>query len=579
MLNKRHLPIIFLFATVLLFSLLLAACDDVEPSERRLDVKFDESHKVFQGDSLDSLKPYLEVIYVDEKDEQHPLRDGDYLLSGELLQGNSEVTVSYDDLTEKLTVEVLPQDGTREHPYSVSEAYRLAALLENDEFSAAPVYVEGTISGDVTEGDDGVCFVITDGEHVFTVYDAVLNDDVDPIYTDDVVTVYGYLFCSSYEESENLCGMKFHNEVNVTVVQCYSAADGVKITLKTNRNLIEYSDNTFVYATVTPSEYANRLIFEITSGKDVASLVGTAQTQRSVLPLDEGLVTIVARIGQNFSNPVTVQIIRYDPYTNIGASGFYDNYQPAKDLEDSYWRTKHHLMSGSIDEQYQAPTIAANRPTSGGKFVRNIDENFADNGNSYKVVDYNGNVVNTIYKCGAYVTLEEVAAYVYAWGNIPANYTTDKSGSPQTNAWGKYLRLNNSYFKGDTSRYPYEPVLPDINGGGGSLSYYEIDIGTTGTDCDLSFPCELYNDGSTITRGAARIVYARYDSRNNALSPSERYVFYTYNHYNDFQEYLNYQGGWGEMFGNITGGGVISSEYFYNPTPYVSVVKQSFGTN
>ena len=50
-----------------------------------------------------------------------------------------------------------------------------------------------------------------------------------------------------------------------------------------------------------------------------------------------------------------------------------------------------------------------------------------------------------------------------------------------------------------------------------------------------------------------------------------KYVFYTYNHYNDFQEYLNYKGGWGEMFGNITGGGTLSSNSNYNPTPYVPV--------
>ena len=51
----------------------------------------------------------------------------------------------------------------------------------------------------------------------------------------------------------------------------------------------------------------------------------------------------------------------------------------------------------------------------------------------------------------------------------------------------------------------------------------------------------------------------------------EIHLFYTYNHYNDFQEYLNYAGGWGEMFGNITGGGTISSKYDYNPTDYVEV--------
>ena len=57
-------------------------------------------------------------------------------------------------------------------------------------------------------------------------------------------------------------------------------------------------------------------------------------------------------------------------------------------------------------------------------------------------------------------------------------------------------------------------------------------------------------------------------------SSSPSYLFYTYNHYNDFQEYLNYEGGWGEIFGNITGGGKISSKYDYNPTPYVKVARR-----
>ena len=43
-------------------------------------------------------------------------------------------------------------------------------------------------------------------------------------------------------------------------------------------------------------------------------------------------------------------------------------------------------------------------------------------------------------------------------------------------------------------------------------------------------------------------------------------------------EYLNYYGGWGEMFGNITGGGVISSKYNCNPTPYVPVVNAPIAT-
>ena len=184
--------------------------------------------------------------------------------------------------------------------------------------------------------------------------------------------------------------------------------------------------------------------------------------------------------------------------------------------------------------------------------------------------------MNKIFKGAAYVTLEEVAAYVFAFGDIPANYSSSKKTKPTSSPWGEYLRVNHTYFSGDTSRYPYEPVLPDISGCGGSLDYYEIDIGTTGTDCDPKYTAEIYNNGSMITRGAARIVYTRYDKNGNEIIDlDEKYLFYTYNHYNDFQEYLNYEGGWGEMFGNITGGGTISSKYDYNPTPYVQVVRRN----
>ena len=181
-----------------------------------------------------------------------------------------------------------------------------------------------------------------------------------------------------------------------------------------------------------------------------------------------------------------------------------------------------------------------------------------------------------VYKGGAYVTLEEVAAYVFAFGEPPANQSYSKNASPSSSPWGEFLRLNNTKFSGSTSKYPYEPELPRISGCGGDLVYFEMDIGTTGTDCDPSYDAYIYNDGYSITRGAARLVYACQDiNGNKIIDLDERYVFYTYNHYNDFQEYLNYYGGWGEMFGNITGGGTISSKYDYNPTSYVAVYHAS----
>lgn len=264
-----------------------------------------------------------------------------------------------------------------------------------------------------------------------------------------------------------------------------------------------------------------------------------------------------------------------DPYVNVDEDEFYENYQPATSYWDAYYRTKHYLMSGDIEVPDDAPITAANQPQENGLFVRNTSALYSSDGNIYYVIDSNGNIVNKIYKGAAYITLEEVAAYVFAFGDVPANYSDSKKTKPTSSPWGEYLRVNHSSFSGSTTKYPYEPELPDISGCGGDLRYYEIDIGTTGTDCDPSYTPALYNNGSKIVRGAARIVYTRYDKNGDSIIDlDEKYLFYTYNHYNDFQEYLNYEGGWGEMFGNITGGGTISSKYDYNPTPYVAVVRR-----
>jgi hypothetical protein len=215
---------------------------------------------------------------------------------------------------------------------------------------------------------------------------------------------------------------------------------------------------------------------------------------------------------------------------------------------------------------------AASRPRQDGKFVRNTSSIYLDHGNTYAVLDHCGNEVLRVHKDGGYITLEEVAAYMYAFGgaggSLPANYTSKKSGHPDSSPWGEYLRLNHSRFLGNTDKYPYEPELPNISGCGGDLQYYEMDIGTTGTETPGYAPKPYVQNGK-ITRGAARLVYVRQDlNRNGNIEEDEVYVFYTHNHYNDFREYLNYYGGWGQMFGNVTGGGEYSSKTNCNPTPY-----------
>ena len=342
-----------------------------------------------------------------------------------------------------------------------------------------------------------------------------------------------------------------------------------------NKTFIVVNDNASLTVSLAGFVH-NDAEFVFVSGEECVTRYGV-----SLVADSKGIVKVYVKFDSKVSNVATLQIVdpADDPYENTNFNTFHSsNYNEAADLEDAYWRTQHNLMSGDISAQDQAPTVADNQPKSGDKFIRNSDDNYLDNGNTYAVVDENGEVVNKIYKFGAYVTLEEVAAYVYAFGDVPANYISSNSASKLSGSpWKQFLRLNHNYFSGDTSSYPYEPLLPRISGEGGDLDYYEIDIGTTGTDCDPRYDSVIYNDGNKITRGAARIVYTRYYEVGGHIDDlKDRYVFYTYNHYNDFQEYLNYQGGWGVIFGNVTGGGTISSKTDYKPTPYVEVVRQSF---
>lgn len=270
------------------------------------------------------------------------------------------------------------------------------------------------------------------------------------------------------------------------------------------------------------------------------------------------------------------EILLSDPYIGMSAEEFYADYTPAASFQDARYRSKHGFLSGSLEVPGQELQRGEDQPMHGDAYIRSTDQHYEDDGNTYVVTDGQGNEVMRIYKGGGYITLEEVAAYMYAFGGskecLPANYISKKSGKPATSIWGQYLRLNHSYFKNDPRKYPYEPTLPGNDAG---LRYYEMDIGTTGTVTPGYAP-KMYNNGSTITRGAARLVYTREDVNGNGIyEENEVYVFYTHNHYNDFTEYLNYYGGWGETFGNITGGGVFDSDTACNPTPYPPTVNTS----
>lgn len=399
-----------------------------------------------------------------------------------------------------------------------------------------------------------------------------ITDSVKWLVTGESVTIDVNGLVTGIKEGISSVIASANNYSDIIQIQVVNP-NNVTINLITTQNTLTVGSTICLDAIVMPSTFQNEVIYNIVSGSEYASLNGNILSAKAV-----GKVSINASIGDTVSNTIIIEIeeLFTDPYANMSKQEFYSNYQEATSYMDAYYRSLHGFMSGAISEQEVMPTISEYQPMENGLYLKNSYCYYSTDGNTYLVVDAYGEIVKTIYKGGGYVTLEDVAAYVFAFGDIPANYTSKKSANPSSSVWGAYLRLNNSQFSGNTSKYPYEPQLPNISGCGGDLEYYEIDLGTNG-ETDLWYDSAPYNDGKDITRGAARIVYSRYDENGNKIIDiNEKYVFYTYNHYNDFQEYLNYKGGWGEMFGNITGGGTLSSKKDYNPTPYVETILKNF---
>ena len=353
-----------------------------------------------------------------------------------------------------------------------------------------------------------------------------------------------------------------------------SKLDGLTLTILTEKTTYYQGDNIIVDINISEEVLVNNVKLEIlNSESDVIIL------KNVIVPSSVGEIKIVARIENIVSNEITINvendIYSEDPYSNMPYDLFYENYEESINLKDSYYRSLHGLMSGNLKLPEERPIIPNYQPKEDGEYIRNTSAYYLNDDETYFIVDGYGEIVDVIFKNGGYISLNEVASHLLAFGTTPANYLAKKSGRPDNSIWKEYLRLNNSAFSGDITKYPYEPVLPRISGCGGDLKYYEIDFGTIGTTCDPSYDILPYNNGMKITRGAARLVYTRFDiNGNEIIDPNERYVFYTYNHYNDFQEYLNYQNGWGEIFGNITGGGTLSSKFDYNPTQYVRVIKK-----
>lgn len=313
-----------------------------------------------------------------------------------------------------------------------------------------------------------------------------------------------------------------------------------------------------------------------------------------------GADTIVYNAGE--SNPYGIDLTSYgknisaifyepknvaNPYLGLSFDSFYNNYEIAITYEDAKNRSAAGFMAGDITPQGHLP--ANNGIKEDDTYLRSSTGTYILKPNG----DYLGYIPNTFgsyhaiyYGCG-YVSLEDVAAYLLAFGKLPpnSNYGTGSSDRRDSiEMWGIYGRVNKQNFSGDVNNYPYEPLLPNIMGDD-SIYYTETDFGTKG-DFKYQFynrdeqTLKPYNNGEYIERGICRFVFV---SDRNIKSIDERYVFYTYNHYNDFQEYLNYEGGWGLRFGCESAGNLPCSsrtDYDYDvftpSTQYPSTLLRLF---
>lgn len=260
-----------------------------------------------------------------------------------------------------------------------------------------------------------------------------------------------------------------------------------------------------------------------------------------------------------------------DPYIGVSFDEFYENYKPAENYLDAYYRTQHGFISGDlVNEASPFPASNDNLPKDDdGKYYRLTDAYFVYN-ESGEMVGYRKNSLtgegDIIYYNAGYITMDDVAAYLLAFGEVPANsnYASTSSGKRSSiEKWGIYGRCNNRDFSGDTNKYPTEPELPDIY----RYDYRETDFGAGAADIEGVDKVATYNNGTVIQRGVCRFVFMT----NDMDDFNTRHVFYTYNHYDDFQEYLNYDGGYGERFGNMTAGNDYNEETSIKPSPYPEV--------
>lgn len=158
-------------------------------------------------------------------------------------------------------------------------------------------------------------------------------------------------------------------------------------------------------------------------------------------------------------------------------------------------------------------------------------------------------VVETIYKGGIYTDSNEVACYINAFGECPANYVlysnSKYSNFPdgtlsQTNAkkytyntYGNKGRLYTYYNQLDG----YVTSVP-VDTDGSNFHYWEVDIAVT----------DAYASGTSFNRGGGRLIVFPDGVTTGTYDSGKTFIVKTIDHYQHAREFANYLEGWGANF-------------------------------
>ena len=146
-------PLVVIFALVAIAAgvlmILLGVAEGKKPKES-LSVQFRSVPTVYAGQSVDDLRPFLDVVYTKKGVVSLP---SDYGLEGVLKAGKRTITVTYQELFATFEIDVLGVDGTEGLTYrSVKGGVEVASYTGTESDVVIPYYYDGSPVVSVGEG-------------------------------------------------------------------------------------------------------------------------------------------------------------------------------------------------------------------------------------------------------------------------------------------------------------------------------------------------------------------------------------------------------------------------------------------